>query len=56
VPLQAKLEGDTIEEALAAFPAAMQQALAEMVEQIKQMQRQQQNQPQDDSRIIIPGR
>ena len=54
VPLQAKLEGGSLEEAMAAFPAAMQQALAEMMEQVRQMQRQQQNQQRDDSRIIIP--
>jgi len=57
VPLQAPLEANSLEEAMAAFPDAMRQALAEMVEKIKEMQQQQQLKEQrDSSRIIIPGR
>jgi hypothetical protein len=60
LPIQSELAAGTIEEALEAFPNAMQRALGEVVEKIKRMQAQQKQQPQsgreDDSRIIIPGR
>ena len=56
VPLQAPLEANNLEEAMAVFPDAMRQALAEMVEKIKEMQQQQQLKERDSSRIIIPGR
>ena len=52
IPLQAKLEVETLTEALEAFPKAMETAMAEMVEQIKEMQRQQED---NQSRIITPG-
>jgi hypothetical protein len=53
IPLQAELPGDTLEEAMNAFPRAMEQAMEEMIEHFKQMQREQQRQ---ESRIITPGR
>ena len=54
LPLQAPLEANNLEEAMAVFPDAMRQALAEMVEKIKAMQQQQKL--KESSRIIIPGR
>ncbi|MEW6076829.1 MAG: cytoplasmic protein [Thermodesulfobacteriota bacterium] len=53
IPLQAELPGNTLEEAMKAFPRAMEQAMEEMVEHIRQLQREQQRQ---ESRIITPGR
>jgi hypothetical protein len=55
IPLQARLEGNTFEEAINLFPEAMQKALGEMVENIKKMQEQEQKQKKGDSRIIMPG-
>ena len=60
LPIQSELAASTIEEAIDAFPNAMQRALNEVVEKIKKMQAQQKQQSQsgrgDDSRIIVPGR
>ncbi len=57
VPLQAKLEANTFEEAVTEFPVAMQKALEEMFERVQKMQQEQQQQQQEDkSRIIVPGR
>ena len=56
LPLQASLEAHNLEEAMAVFPDAMRQALAEMVEKIKKIQQQQKIKEMDSSRIIIPGR
>ena len=60
LPIQSELSASTIEEAIDAFPTAMQRALNEVVEKIKKMQAQQKQQSQsgrgDDSRIIVPGR
>lgn len=53
IPLQAELPGGTLEEAINAFSGAMEQAMAEMIEHIKQLQKEQQRQ---ESRIITPGR
>lgn len=54
IPLQARLEAATLEEAMAAFPKAMETAMAEMIEQVREMQRKQKQ--ENDSRIITPGR
>ena len=54
LPLQARLKATNLEDAMAEFPGAMQVALTEMVEEVRKMQ--QQNQTQNDSRIIVPGR
>ncbi len=56
VPLQAKLEATTFEEAVTEFPVAMQKALEEMFERVQKMQQEQQQQQTDKSRIIVPGR
>jgi hypothetical protein len=57
IPLQAKLTANTLEGAIDEFPEAMQQALAQMVEEVKKMQQEEAGRPQqDDSRIIMPGR
>ena len=60
LPIQSELAASTIEEAIDAFPNAMQRALNEVVAKIKKMQAQQNQQSQsgrgDDSRIIVPGR
>jgi len=57
IPLQAKLSAKTLEAAMDEFPGAMQQALAQMVEEVKKMQEEEAKRPkQDDSRIIVPGR
>lgn len=56
LPLQAKLEANNLSEAFEVFPAAMQQALSEMIQQIQEMQRKEQVKKMDDSRIIVPGR
>jgi hypothetical protein len=56
VPLQSALKAVTIEEAIDEFPGAMQQALAEVVQQMKKMREQKTNKQNEDSRIIMPGR
>ena len=56
VPIHAPLNAKNLDEAMEVFPGAMQQALAEMIEKIKQMQQQEKRQQRDDSRIIVPGR
>ena len=48
IPIQARLEGDTLTEALANFPEAIKQAVAQMVAEIRELQRQQ------ASRIVVP--
>jgi hypothetical protein len=57
LPLQAKLMANNLAEAMAAFPQAMEQEMAQVVEQIRKMQAAEQQQKQaNDSRIIVPGR
>jgi len=56
LPIQSQLAANNIEEALDAFPEAMKQALAEVVERIKKMQEEQEQKQNDESRIIMPGR
>jgi len=56
LPLQAKLMANNLAEAIQAFPVAMEQEMARVVEQIKKMQEQEQNKQPNDSRIIMPGR
>lgn len=55
VPLQARLNADNFKDAMDEFPNAMNHALADMVEKLKEMQRQQ-SQEKTDNRIIVPGR
>lgn len=58
LPLQAPLDAENLDQAMEVFPSAMRQALNEMVERIKEMQRKEQFQGRGgrDSGIIIPGR
>ncbi len=60
VPIQAKLEVKTLEEALDLFPKAMEAETQKVVENFKKMQEQQQKiqeqqQKKEQSRIIVPG-
>ena len=56
LPLQARLMANNLEEAMEAFPGAMEQEMAKMVEQLRRMQEEEQKKQHDDSRIIVPGR
>ena len=56
LPLQARLMANDLTEAMAAFPAAMEQEMGKMMEQLRQMQEAEQKNQKDDSRIIVPGR
>ncbi len=56
LPIQAKLEANNFSEAMDVFPKAMKQALAEMIESLREMQQQRDAQQKKDSRIIVPGR
>ncbi len=48
IPIQCRLEGDTLTEALASFPEAIKRAVVQMVQEVREMQRQQ------ASRIVVP--
>jgi len=54
LPLQAALPANNLQEALEAFPTAMERAMADMVEELQKMQDNEKE--RDDSHIIIPGR
>ncbi len=49
LPIQAKLPGATLDEAMDAFPAAMEKAVQDLVKQAEEMRR------QEASRIVVPG-
>ena len=49
IPIQARLPGDTLAEALEYFPQAIRRAVAQMVDEIRELQRQQ------ASRIVVPS-
>jgi hypothetical protein len=53
LPIQAALKANNFQEALDAFPDAMQRAMAETVNKLKEMQ--EQELARKDSRIIVPG-
>ncbi len=53
VPIQAKLEATTLEEAIDIFPNAMEIETRKVVESFKRMQEQEKK--KNDSRIIMPG-
>ncbi|WP_022668072.1 hypothetical protein [Desulfospira joergensenii] len=53
VPIHARLEAGTLEQALDEFPRAMEAETQKVIEQFKQMQAQQKK--EQDSRIIVPG-
>jgi hypothetical protein len=56
IPIQAKLEVKTLEDAMDAFPKAMEAETRKVIESFKQMQEQQEQQKKtEQSRIIIPG-
>lgn len=48
IPVQTRLEGDTLAEALETFPEAIKRAVSQMVQEIRELQRQQ------ASRIVVP--
>jgi hypothetical protein len=57
IPLQAMLPANSFEEALEVFPRAMEQAMAQMIEQLKKLHEMKEAQKrQSDSRIILPGK
>ena len=56
VPLQASLRAVTIEEAIDEFPEAMHKALDHVVKKIEKMRQEQKRNPDNDSRIIVPGK
>ena len=49
LPVQTRIEGDDLEAAIAAFPAAIKVAVEAMIEEVKELQR------QEMSRIVVPG-
>ena len=49
IPLQAKLEATTLEEAAKEFPGAIEKAMDKLVEEAKEMQR------QEASKIVVPN-
>lgn len=53
VPIQAKLEAKTLDEAMDLFPKAMELETQKVVESFKRMQEQQKK--PEESRIIMPG-
>lgn len=54
LPIQSRLSANTLEEAMDAFPEAMNRALAEIIERVRKMQ-QQPGRQNDGSSLIIPG-
>ena len=55
VPIQARLNATTLEEALDRFPAAMQNEMAQMIEQAKKMQQEMEKAEQEEkSNLILP--
>lgn len=53
VPLQARLAANNLEEAMAEFPKSMENALVQVVENLKELQKREAAE-KDDSRIIVP--
>ena len=49
IPVQAAIEANTLKEAMEAFPAAMQTAVEQMIEEAREAQR------REASRIVVPG-
>jgi hypothetical protein len=54
LPLQAALPANNFKEAMEVFPRTMQQAMAEMIEEIRKLQEEEKR--EKSSRIIVPGR
>lgn len=56
VPIQAKLEAKTLEDAMDIFPKAMEAETQKVVESFRRMQEQQEKKKKtEQSRIIVPG-
>jgi hypothetical protein len=53
IPIQARLEGATMDQAMDAFPQAMEAETRKVIEQFRKMETEQKK--PSDSRIIIPG-
>ena len=53
IPVQNVVKAKELQQAFKKFPEAMQEAMARMIEEARKMQQEQQ---QDESRIIVPGR
>ncbi|RTZ98969.1 MAG: cytoplasmic protein [Deltaproteobacteria bacterium] len=53
VPLQARLMANNLDEAMNEFPKAMESALAQVVENLKELQKKEAEE-KGDSRIIVP--
>jgi hypothetical protein len=49
LPVQARIEADSLEAAIAGFPEAVQAAVEAMIEEVKELQR------REMSRIVVPG-
>jgi hypothetical protein len=49
LPVQARIEADTLKAAIAGFPAAVQAAVEAMIDEVKELQR------REMSRIVVPG-
>ena len=49
VPVNSPIEANTLEEAIAGFPAAIQQGVERLMEEVREMQR------KESSRIVVPG-
>jgi hypothetical protein len=55
VPIQTRLNATTLDEALDRFPAAMQNEMAQMLEQVKKMQQEMEKaERQEKSSLILP--
>jgi hypothetical protein len=48
IPVQARLEGDTLAQAIDSFPEAIRQAIEQMMQEVRELQR------QAASRIVVP--
>ncbi len=53
LPVQGPIEAATLAEAIGKFPVAMKAAVSQMVEEVRRMQQQER---QQESRIVVPGR
>lgn len=49
LPIQARIEADTLKGAIAGFPEAVQAAVEAMIDEVKELQR------REMSRIVVPG-
>ena len=49
LPVQARIEAENLETAIERFPAAVQAAVEEMIDEVKELQR------KEMSRIVVPG-